>query len=98
MRIPLQHLQLTARLEAIGEQDERPVGLQLKEIEIWLGGVESAATSPTLRTIGWGMLRHNNELEPYEIATIVNVFVFALLFVIYILIRIGTLRLGVPED
>jgi len=58
----------------------------------------NVAAVPTLPTIAWGTLRHGIEPELYAIATIVNVFVFALLFVIYMLIRIGTLRLGIPED
>ena len=32
---------------------------------------------------------------PYSL---VNLLVFALLFIIYLLIRLGALRLGVPED
>ena len=43
-------------------------------------------------------LRHGIEPELHALATIVNLLVFALLFVIYLLIRLGALRLGVPED
>ena len=45
-----------------------------------------------------GTLRHGIEPELYALATIVNLLVFALLFVIYLLIRLGALRLGLPED
>ncbi len=58
----------------------------------------NVAAVPTLPTIAWGTLRHGIEPELYALATIVNVFVFILLFVIYLLIRVGALRLGVPED
>ncbi len=58
----------------------------------------NVAAVPTLPTIAWGTLRHGIEPELYALATIVNVFVFILLFVIYLLIRLGALRLGVPED
>lgn len=53
---------------------------------------------PTLPTITWGTLRHGIEPELYALATVVNLMVLALLFVIYILIRAGTLRIGTPED
>ncbi len=58
----------------------------------------NVAAVPTLPTIAWGTLRHGIEPELYALATIVNVFVFILLFVIYLLIRLGALRLGVPEE
>ncbi|MDA9982571.1 hypothetical protein N9H39_07520 [Gammaproteobacteria bacterium] len=57
----------------------------------------NVAAVPTLPTIAWGTLRHGIEPELYAIATIVNVFVFVLLLVIYLLIRTGTLRLGPPD-
>ncbi len=53
---------------------------------------------PTLPTVAWGTLRHGIEPELYALATVVNLVVFALLFVIYLLIRAGFLRLGLPED
>ena len=53
---------------------------------------------PTLPTVAWGTLRHGIEPELYALATIVNLVVFALLFVIYLLIRTGLLRLGVPDE
>ena len=56
------------------------------------------AAIPTLPTIAWGTLRHGIEPELYALATIVNALVFVLLFVIYLLIRVGALRLGVPDD
>ena len=52
----------------------------------------------TLPTIAWGTLRHGIEPELYALATIVNLLVFALLFIIFLLTRLGALRLGVPED
>ncbi len=56
----------------------------------------NVAAVPTLPTIAWGTLRHGIESELYALATIVNVFVFAVLFILYLLIRRGTLRIGVP--
>jgi ABC-type spermidine/putrescine transport system permease subunit II len=53
---------------------------------------------PTLPTVAWGTLRHGIEPELYALATLVNLTVFALLFVLYLLLRTGLLRLGVPED
>ena len=53
---------------------------------------------PTLPTVAWGTLRHGIEPELYALATLVNLAVFALLFVLYLLLRTGLLRLGVPED
>ena len=58
----------------------------------------NVAAIPTLPTIAWGTLRHGIEPELYALATIVNALVFLLLFVIYLLIRFGALRLGVPDD
>lgn len=58
----------------------------------------NVAAVPTLPTIAWGTLRHGIEPELYALATLVNLFVFVLLFVIFLLIRLGALRLGVPED
>ncbi len=58
----------------------------------------NVAAVPTLPTIAWGTLRHGIEPELYALATIVNVLVFGLLFVIFLLIRMGALRLGVPEE
>ena len=56
----------------------------------------NVAAIPTLPTIAWGTLRHGIEPELYALATIVNLLVFALLFVIFLLIRQGALRLGIP--
>jgi ABC-type spermidine/putrescine transport system permease subunit II len=58
----------------------------------------NVAAVPTLPTIAWGTLRHGIEPELYALASIVNALVFILLFVIYMLIRLGALRLGIPED
>ena len=58
----------------------------------------NVAAIPTLPTIAWGTLRHGIEPELYALATIVNALVFLLLFIIYLLIRVGALRLGVPDD
>ncbi len=58
----------------------------------------NVAAVPTLPTIAWGTLRHGIEPELYALATIVNLLVFVLLFVIYLLIRQGMLRLTLPED
>jgi ABC-type spermidine/putrescine transport system permease subunit II len=53
---------------------------------------------PTLPTVAWGTLRHGIEPELYALATLVNLFVFLVLFVLYLLIRTGLVRLGVPEE
>jgi len=58
----------------------------------------NVAAVPTLPTIAWGTLRHGIEPELFALATIVNVLVFILLFVIYMLIRRGTVRFSLPED
>ncbi len=58
----------------------------------------NVAAIPTLPTIAWGTLRHGIEPELYALATVVNLLVFVLLFVIYLLIRHGMLRLTLPED
>jgi ABC-type spermidine/putrescine transport system permease subunit II len=52
---------------------------------------------PTLPTVAWGTLRHGIEPELYALATLVNVAVFVLLFILYLLLRTGLLRLGVPD-
>ena len=52
---------------------------------------------PTLPTIAWGSLRHGVKPELYALASIVNALVFAGLLVLYVLIRRGTVRLGVPD-
>ena len=57
----------------------------------------NVAAIPTLPTIAWGTLRHGIEPELYALATIVNALVFVLLFIIYLLIRVGAIRLGVPD-
>lgn len=56
------------------------------------------AAVPTLPTIAWGSLRHGIQPELYAIATAVNIIVFAILAMLYILIRTGRLRIGVPEE
>jgi ABC-type spermidine/putrescine transport system permease subunit II len=53
---------------------------------------------PTLPTVAWGTLRHGIEPELYALATLVNLAVFLLLFILYLLLRTGLLRLGVPEE
>ena len=53
---------------------------------------------PTLPTVAWGTLRHGIEPELYALATLVNLAVFVLLFILYLLLRTGLLRLGVPEE
>src|SRR5919106_1484795 len=53
---------------------------------------------PTLPTVAWGTLRHGIEPELYALATLVNAVVFVLLFVLYLLLRTGLVRLGVPEE
>ena len=53
---------------------------------------------PTLPSVAWGTLRHGIEPELYALATLVNLAVFVLLIVLYLLLRTGLLRLGVPEE
>jgi ABC-type spermidine/putrescine transport system permease subunit II len=53
---------------------------------------------PTLPTIAWGTLRHGIEPELYALATLVNLLVFLVLAVLYVLIRTGLLRLGPPDQ
>ncbi len=52
---------------------------------------------PTLPTIAWGTLRHGIEPELYALASVVNALVFFTLIVLYLLIRLGFIRLGVRE-
>ncbi len=52
---------------------------------------------PTLPTIAWGTLRHGIEPELYALASVVNALVFSTLIVLYLLIRLGFIRLGVRE-
>ncbi len=47
--------------------------------------------------MAWGTLRHGIEPELYALATLVNAAVFLLLFILYLLLRTGLLRLGPPE-
>ena len=51
---------------------------------------------PTLPTIAWGTLRHGIEPELYALASVVNALVFIGLIVFYVLIRTGTVRIGIP--
>ncbi len=51
---------------------------------------------PTLPTIAWGTLRHGIEPELYAMASVVNALVFTGFVVLYVLIRTGAVRLGVP--
>jgi ABC-type spermidine/putrescine transport system permease subunit II len=53
---------------------------------------------PTLPTVARGTLRHGIEPELYALATLVNLAVFVLLINLYLLLRTGLLRLGVPEE
>ena len=51
---------------------------------------------PTLPTVAWGTLRHGIEPELYALATLVNLVVLLALLILYLLIRTGFVRLGVP--
>ena len=53
---------------------------------------------PTLPTVAWGTLRHGIKPELFALATLVNLAVFFLLFILYLLLRTGLLRLGAPEE
>ena len=52
---------------------------------------------PTLPTIAWGTLRHGIEPELYALASVVNALVFVGLVSLYLLIRMGFVRIGVPD-
>lgn len=58
----------------------------------------NVAAVPTLPTIAWGTLRHGIEPELYALASIVNALVFIVLIALYMLMRLGILRLGLPGD
>lgn len=51
---------------------------------------------PTLPTIAWGTLRHGIEPELYALASVVNALVFLGLIALYVFIRTGMVRIGVP--
>ena len=52
---------------------------------------------PTLPTLAWGELRHGVSEELYALASLINAGVFALLAVLYVLLRTGLLRTGVRD-
>ncbi len=52
---------------------------------------------PTLPTIAWGTLRHGIKPELYALASIVNAFVFAILILLYFLLRTGLLKLDIKD-
>ncbi|CAN5141438.1 ABC transporter permease [soil metagenome] len=49
--------------------------------------------TPTLPTLAWGSLRHGISEELYALAAVLNVVVFTLLAVLYLLLRSGVVRL-----
>ncbi|MPY90159.1 MAG: hypothetical protein GEU99_19825 [Luteitalea sp.] len=49
--------------------------------------------TPTLPTLAWGALRHGISAELYALAAIINFAVFALFTVLYLLLRLGTIRI-----
>jgi hypothetical protein len=53
---------------------------------------------PTLPTVAWGALLHGIEPELHALATLVNAFMFFVLFVLHLLLRSGLVPLGVPEN
>jgi ABC-type spermidine/putrescine transport system permease subunit II len=48
---------------------------------------------PTLPTLAWGSLRHGISEELYALAAVINIVVFVLLAVLYVLLRTGAVRL-----
>jgi ABC-type spermidine/putrescine transport system permease subunit II len=52
---------------------------------------------PTLPTLAWGSLRHGVKPELYALAALINLAVFILLAVLYLLLRTGVLRLDYRE-
>jgi ABC-type spermidine/putrescine transport system permease subunit II len=53
---------------------------------------------PTMPTVAWGSMRHGMEKELFALAALVNALVFLGLGLLYVLLRTGLLRLGIPED
>lgn len=49
--------------------------------------------TPTLPTLAWGSLRHGVSEELYALAALINFAVFALLAILYVLLRTGMLKI-----
>ena len=54
--------------------------------------------APTLPTVAWGTLRHGIEPELYALATLVNLAVFVLLFVLYLLLAPACCASASPQE
>ena len=54
--------------------------------------------TPTLPTLAWGELRHGISEELYALAAVINLAVFLLLGVLYVLLRTGFLRIDYRVD
>ena len=52
---------------------------------------------PTLPTLAWGSLRHGVSEELYALAALINFAVFALLAILYVLLRTGLLKLDYKD-
>ena len=59
---------------------------------------DNVAVIPAPRTVAWRTPSHGIEPELCALATIVNLLPCASPVAIYVPIRLGALRLGVPED
>ena len=53
--------------------------------------------TPTLPTLAWGSLRHGISEELYALAALINFAVFALLGVLYVLLRTGLVKLDYKD-
>jgi len=54
--------------------------------------------TPTLSTLAWGSLRHGVSEELYALASLINVAVFSFFVVMYILLKMGILKLDYREE
>ncbi|MBN9074432.1 MAG: ABC transporter permease subunit [Rhizobiales bacterium] len=59
------------------------------EISFYLLGA-----TPTLPSMAWGALRHGIKPELYALATVVNIVVFVILAVIFVLMKTGSVKFG----
>ncbi|HHS94077.1 MAG TPA: ABC transporter permease [Rhodobacterales bacterium] len=53
--------------------------------------------TPTLPTLAWGSLRHGISQELYALAALINAAVFAFLGLLYVLLRVGVIRLSFKD-
>jgi len=53
--------------------------------------------TPTLPTLAWGSLRHGISQELYALAALINAAVFTFLGLLYVLLRLGVIRLSFKD-